>query len=110
MKQGKPIILDRYKLTTLVYHVVMGVNVNLSDFDEILNPDLIVYLKVDQKIQMERLQKRGLSAGDRRMLNFQLDIRNEYEKRLRAEIVPVLEVDTSNLSIYEVMEEIVSKI
>ena len=100
------LIVDRYWLTTVVYHRVMGVSASLSDFPSILQPDLTVYLTASPDVQMMRLARRGMSAGDIRMLTRQDAIRAEYEKQLSSFSGKVLRIDTGEKTVEEVVAQI----
>lgn len=79
---GNMVVCDRYWLSTYVYHKVMGVNVKLSDFSNIIKPDLTILLEVGKNEQVRRFRERGLSIGDRRMINKQDALNLEYLKSL----------------------------
>lgn len=78
----KFVVCDRYWLTTFVYHLAMGLDLSVSDFDTIVQPDLTVLLTVTPEIQAARFIMRGMSAGDRRMLNSQKKLASLYEEFL----------------------------
>ena len=107
---GRIVVCDRFKLTTKVYHRVMGVSVNDADFAGLLLPDVIVYLTVEKDIQAKRFLVRGLSAGDRRMINRQADLVSEYETSLRDEKCKIIRINTSYLDKAEVVERIVANL
>ena len=103
---GKNVICDRYWLTTYVYHVVMGVSVNINDFSNIIQPDLTVLLLVSNNIQAKRFLERGMSTGDRRMINRQLDLAREYKRALTKFEIPQLIISTD----YDCPAEVADKI
>jgi thymidylate kinase len=94
LAQG-PVVLDRYWITTVVYHRVMGVEAHLSDFGEILMPDFTVYLTVTPEVQAIRFAKRGMSSGDKRMDGRYPQLRTMYDLVLGNERAPVIHLDTS---------------
>lgn len=98
--EGKRVICDRYWLTTLVYHRAMGMSVSANDFCRLRQPDLTVLLTVSPSIQAQRFIERGMSAGDRRMLNSQAELATLYQEAL-GEIrgnTLVIDTDTRNPS------------
>lgn len=107
---GRIVVCDRFKLTTSVYHRVMGVAVKDTDFDGLLSPDVIVYLTVDEDVQAKRFLIRGLSAGDRRMINRQSELAAQYETALRDEKGKVIRINTSYLDKTQVVERIVANL
>lgn len=63
--ESKPVVCDRYILTTQNYHLVAGVTalVPLSSLN-ILLPDLTVLITCEQQERQRRLALRGLSYND----------------------------------------------
>lgn len=102
------VIIDRYWLTTYVYHAVMGVEVNIRDFDNILQGDVTFLLRVNSDEQMRRLTRRGMSVGDVRMLQQQGQLREVYEGLIGS--LGLIPIDTDNLTPEEVCEVIISKL
>jgi len=107
---GRIVVCDRFKLTTKVYHRVMGVLVKDTDFAGLLSPDVIVYLTVDEDVQAKRFLIRGLSSGDRRMINKQTDLASGYEAALIEEKSTIIRIDTSRLNKTEVVEMILANL
>ncbi|MCK5061923.1 hypothetical protein KAR28_05255 [Candidatus Parcubacteria bacterium] len=106
LASGKNVVCDRYWLTTYVYHIVMGVSVNINDFLSITQPDLTVLLLVSNNIQAKRFLERGMSIGDRRMINRQLELAREYKRALTNFKIPQLTINTD----YDCPAEVVEKI
>ncbi len=104
------IVVDRYWMTTVVYHRVMGIPAKLEDFGNILMPDVTIYLSVSPEIQAKRMEGRGMSAGDRRMDGRQDMIRRIYDEVLASKRSTVLRINTSNLTPDEVFESAHSSI
>lgn len=100
------IVVDRYWLTTVVYHRVMGIKASLNDFPTIVQPDLTIYLIISPEMQMQRLTLRGMSAGDIRMLTRQSMIRKEYEALLPTLAGKVVCIDTGEKTVGEVVQQI----
>ncbi len=92
------VVLDRYWMTTVVYHRVMGIPARFEDFKDIVMPDVTVYLTVTSEIQEKRFRIRGMSPGDKRMDGRQNLIRSEYEAILKIESAPIIRLDTSPYS------------
>ena len=61
LKEGKSVVCDRYKYSTLVYQQLEGHDVNeLKELNhDSLIPDLTVVLEVEVETLMERLKARG---------------------------------------------------
>jgi len=106
LASGKNVICDRYWLTTYVYHIVMGVSVNVDDFLNITHPDLTVVLLVSKDTQVKRFLKRGMSIGDKRMINFQSELAREYKRALSKLEIPQLIINTDYDFPVEVAEKI----
>ncbi len=106
LASGKNVICDRYWLTTYVYHIVMGVSVNVDDFLNIIHPDLTVVLLVSKNTQTKRFLKRGMSIGDKRMINFQSELAREYKRALSKLEIPQLIINTDYDFPVEVAEKI----
>jgi thymidylate kinase len=106
LASGKNVICDRYWLTTYVYHTVMGVSVNVDDFSNITHPDLTVVLLVSKDIQTKRFLERGMSIGDKRMINLQSNLAREYKRALSKFKIPQLIINTD----YDFPAEVAEKI
>ena len=94
VKNGKNVVCDRYFLSTYTYHRVMGVDAKKEDFDGILRPDLTVILSVDHSIQIDRIIERGMSEGDKRMLEKQIEITAAFYRDVLELELPFLIIDT----------------
>lgn len=103
---GKNVVCDRYWLTTYVYHIVMGLPVNIDDFSNITQPNLTVLLLVSKDIQAKRFLERGMSIGDRRMINHQFELAREYKRAIAKFEIPQLIIDTD----YNCPNDIVEKV
>jgi deoxyguanosine kinase len=97
LSEGRIVVADRYWVSTYVYHVVMGAKVTRTDFSGIVLPNATVLLTVSPEVQAYRFVNRGMSAGDRRMLNQQEILAREFRKALVAE-KNLVALDTSNLT------------
>lgn len=67
---GRSVVVDRYWLSTLTYHHVLGSPTVLSDVEAALTPaDLTIFLDVSTEVRRARLTARGaLQAHDRMTL------------------------------------------
>jgi thymidylate kinase len=110
LSEGKIVIGDRYWVTTYIYHLVMGVTVSREDFKDIVLPDTTVLLTVSSEVQASRFAQRGMSAGDRRMLNQQEVLSREFKKFFVAEEKHLVAIDTSHLTASEVMAQVLAEI
>ena len=72
------VIIDRYWMTTVAYHRAVGVNADLDDFGPILQPDVTIFFDASLDVLTERKNKRGWTAGDRRMADREGRIREAY--------------------------------
>ncbi|MFH1745190.1 MAG: AAA family ATPase [bacterium] len=106
LASGKNVVCDRYWPTTYIYHKVMGVDVNIDDFSDVTKPDLTVLLLVSSEIQTRRFLDRGMSIGDRRMANSQIELAREYRRVLSQLGIPQLVINTDHNSPAEVVERI----
>ena len=107
---GKDVVCDRYWLTTYVYHIVMGVSVNIDDFSNITQPDLTVLLLVSSDIQAKRFLERGMSIGDRRMINHQSELSHEYKRAITKIEMSRLVINTDRICPAEVVDKIQANI
>lgn len=110
LSKGKIVVSDRYWATTYVYHLVMGASVAKEDFKDIVLPDITVLLTVSPEVQAYRFAQRGMSAGDRRMLNQQETLSREFRKILVEEGKRLLTIDTSHLTLSEIMTQVLAEI
>lgn len=97
LAQGRSVICDRYWMTTLVYHQILGVKVADEDFVNLLVPDLTILLLVSADEQMRRLSARGFSVNDRQMLGKYNLISQAYKRLFAGGRFPNTAVNTDNL-------------
>ncbi len=95
---GSTVISDRYWLSTYTYHQVMGVSVSQKDFLSIIQPTLTVILSLTHEVQIVRMMNRGLSVGDRRMLDTQNEIAQAFYRNALEFNIPFLVLDTQKFS------------
>ena len=98
LQGGGKVVSDRYWLTTYVYHYVMGVSVSKDDFVSITQPDLTVILALNHDAQMERMLHRGMSVGDRRVLDKQREIAKVFYQVVLEVGISFVVVDTQRFS------------
>ena len=98
MRNGGKVISDRYWLTTYTYHQVMGVHVSVDDFASIIKPTLTVILVLNHEVQIERMLHRGMSVGDRRVLDKQREISTAFYRNALELDIPFIVVDTQRFS------------
>lgn len=98
LQGGNKVVSDRYWLSTYTYHQVMGVSVPENDFASIIQPDITIILALNHDVQIERMLHRGMSVGDRRVLDKQREISKAfYENALKIGI-PFVVIDTQRFS------------
>lgn len=101
MSQKNCVVCDRYWISTVTYHEVMGVSVNLDDFKEIVRPDVTILLVASPNEQIRRMVARGMSAGDKRMLDQQREISLGFFRNLTLTNTPFISIDTGRFSVDE---------
>lgn len=94
LRNGDSVVSDRYWLTTYTYHEVMGVLMPKDDFCSIVIPTLTVILSLNHGVQANRMLHRGLSMGDRRMLDAQRELTALFYKNVLEFNLPFLVLDT----------------
>lgn len=94
LQQNKTVVTDRYWLSTYTYHRIMGVQVAKDDFASVIQPSLTVILTLNDDLQIARMLNRGLSAGDRRMLGQQQQLKVAFLQDVFALDIPFISIDT----------------
>ena len=107
---GQSVICDRYWMTTLIYHKIIGVDVDEKVFDTLLAPDLTVLLLVSADEQMKRLVRRGFSINDRQMVGRQAQLSQEYKRLCASGKFPSKVINTDHLAPAEVSGAIIDMI
>jgi thymidylate kinase len=102
---GKKVVCDRYMLTTYVYHIIMGVEVDLKDFADVIRPHMTFLLLVGRNEQAKRFLQRGMSIGERRIINRQQELAQGFLKSVAAISSPFLAINTDGQSPIEVAEQ-----
>lgn len=98
LKSGSKVVSDRYWLTTFTYHQVMSVSVSKNDFASIVQPTLTVILALNHEVQIERMLRRGMSVGDRRVLDKQREIASAFYRNALDLNIPFIVIDTQCFS------------
>jgi thymidylate kinase len=109
MPHRRNVVIDRYWMTTVVYHRAMGIPATLEEMGTIMLPDFTVYLGVSPEVQAVRMTGRGMSEGDKRMQHRQQLLREIYDEVLATQ-PGVIRVDTSNLPTEKVVAMILSSL
>ncbi|MEI6304641.1 MAG: deoxynucleoside kinase [Candidatus Taylorbacteria bacterium] len=94
LAEGKHVVVDRYWLTTFIYHEIIGVPVRRSDFKDIIEPDLTILLSMHIDIQLQRMHQRGLSIRDRNMIDKQETISLAYYRNILKYNLPFIALNT----------------
>ena len=92
--EGKHVVIDRYWLTTIVYHEIIGVPTHRADFGDIIEPDLTIILTLNIDIQIQRMHTRGLSIRDEQMIEKQEIITAGYYRNIRKYNLPFVVLNT----------------
>lgn len=114
LAQNGPVICVRYLYSTMVYHIIKGVNekmiYSVAKSTSLLRPDMVFFLDVsDKNVQIQRLKERGILEEDDRVLEKMDEIRSTYLRL--APIMPrFTHIDTSDMTKIEVINAIINKI
>lgn len=98
LRDSGKVVSDRYWLTTYTYHQVMGVAVSKDDFASVIQPHLTVILALNHEVQIERMLHRGMSVGDRRVLDKQREIARAFYQNAVDFSIPFIVIDTQRFS------------
>lgn len=98
LRNGGKVVCDRYWLTTYTYHQVMGVAVSRNDFTSVIQPDLTVILALNHEVQIKRMLHRGMSVGDRRVLDKQRELARAFYQNVLEFNIPFIVIDTQYFS------------
>lgn len=103
--KNKSVICDRYILTTVCFHKILGVNFgNILNKISIKKPDFTFLITCDEKERRRRLGYRGLTYNDKMEIKLRTDKRflMAYRK------FPLIEIDNSSFSIKKAMNQILN--
>lgn len=92
------VVSDRYWLSTYTYHQIMGVQVSIDDFHSIVMPTMTVILSLSNDVQIGRILHRGMTAGDRRVLDKQQEIAMAFYQNVLKNDIPFLMIDTQRFT------------
>lgn len=98
IKNGGKVVSDRYWLSTYTYHQVMNVAVSKDDFVSVIQPTITVILALNPETQIERILHRGMSVGDRRVLDKQREIAIAFYQNALELNIPFIITDTQRFS------------
>lgn len=98
LKEGGKVVSDRYWLSTYTYHQVMGAEVSRDDFKSVVIPTLTIILSLNKDAQIGRMLCRGMSAGDRRMLDQQQELSMAFYRNVLEFNIPFMVIDTQKFS------------
>lgn len=104
MLTRQPVVCDRYILTTLCYHRAIGLDVQVPDYVNLVEPDFTFLIVCEEQERLRRLHDRGLTYNDKEERNGKVEERflEEYRK------FDLLEVDNTHSSKKETVREICS--
>jgi len=101
---GKPVVSDRYLLTTLCYHRALGTLIDVPDcvFNKMLSPDRTFLITCKEEKRLSRLYSRGLSYNDKQEQRLKVERKflSEYKK------YRLIEIDNSSDDPSEAADEI----
>jgi len=101
----KSVVCDRYLLTTLCWHKVIGVDFQTQEsfFNNLLKPDYTFLIVCSQNTRLKRLYSRGLSYNDEKERNDVIEKRflEEYKK------YNPIEIDNSGQNPQKAAEKVV---
>lgn len=110
---AKRVFCDRYVLTTLSAHEAMGKKIGTFDIllaKTVLSPKKTFLLTVSEEKRMDRLEKRGANATDVANNSINDKILLGYRKWAKKLGHDLVEIDTSDLTIEQVKNLILSNI
>ena len=110
LDQGRPVVIDRYFLSTQAYAAFRGTRLDLDFIGNHLVPaDLTVFLHAPLDVRIQRIEQRGASAADRETMKQKADdrLRREHLRRSSARFIGEwLSLDTSKATPDELADRI----
>ncbi len=91
---NRNVIIDRYWMSTYVYHKAMGVAVSKKDFGFCVDVDVTFYIKTNLEQRQSRIIARGVTNGDVRVSNIQELILSEYDLLINND-VNIVKIDNT---------------
>jgi len=107
-KIHKNIFLDRFWISTAATHLAMKASVNLKLLAGYNCVDATILLTVNSTEQACRFSKRGMTTGDRNLLPMFRMVSNLFKKLTEKYCKYFFVLDTSNLSVDETTQRVVS--
>ena len=117
---NQPVVCDRYIWSTIAYHSAIEnippqglVNIVEPLIGSLRMPNLVVFLRVSRQAQLVRAKNKVDDQLQRNLLvseRFQQELNEAYEKTKELIQAPCIEVDTSESSISESVQEIIAEI
>ncbi|MEI6420029.1 MAG: dTMP kinase [bacterium] len=104
---GKTVICDRYWLSTLVYHRAGKMLIDGSDFSQLVQPDLTIFLIVGSEEQKRRYCERGCESKNS-IDGFQVEINNLYLTALIEFKLPFVVINTDHYSLRQIADIIIT--
>lgn len=107
LEEGKTVVCDRYIKSTQIYREIINPEiVEIFEETDLIKPDFEFLLTASAKVREERLNMRDDQYGEdnERDVDFQNKIQRKYLDK------DMIEIDTDNLSIEEVIEVLKSNI
>jgi dTMP kinase len=102
--ESNSVVCDRYIASTIAYHVTMDKRIHsLVNRDDLLVPNLSVLLSADTLVRNKRILARAEQKGDHSIERSSAFLDNVAEEFSR---MKMFEVNTSNISIQEVVHRI----
>lgn len=99
LAKGQIVVCDRYWLSTLVYHRAGGMVLDGSDFSNLVQPNLTVFLLVSPEVQVSRSTKRASEGGN--IDGVQSKLTNLYWQALVDSKLPFVAINTDNINLVQ---------
>jgi len=98
LQDGGKVVCDRYWLSTYTYHQVMGVDVRVNDFAQVVQPTMTIILSLNDEVQAHRMSSRGLTAGDRRLFDRRQELTMAFYRNALRFNIPFIVIDAQRFS------------
>jgi dTMP kinase len=104
--ESKPVVCDRYILTTICFHKVLGVNVNNIKLS-IIKPDFTFLITCKENERRKRIIYRGLTYNDKMEIKLKTDkfFLSEYRKYNLLEIDNSYSIDKTIKKIFDIINQ-----
>lgn len=90
LSEGRPVVLDRYFLSTQAYAAFRGSRLDIDQVQHLLLPaDVTIFMDTALETRIERLSSRGASAADLETVTAEADtrLREEHSRRASLSVV-----------------------